>query len=180
MAADPAECPVVDERRSSTDRPGLVAGGGLAFPAPDGWASSREVAQALTDEQVVERRFGATALRSTMGVGELPRGEGFMSPDEAAHGLLECHIASSRFPSNNMGVEVLSEGASDVQGRDAWALSVDVKSIRSGSAGTVIDIVVVDLGEPGRYGAFLSVAMETNGEATPLVRAALDGLSLEG
>lgn len=178
LAGDPTDCPVVDEQRSSHNQPGFVTGGGLTFPTPTEWAAYREVAQSLTDEQSVERRFGGTSLRSTMTVGKVMRADGFMTPQEAATGVLDCHINSSRFPSNNMGVEVLTEGATTVDGAEAWALTVHVKSIRSGAHATRIDVVAVDTGDDDYIGIYLAVAMEAGLLAADDVSTAIQGLSL--
>ncbi|NLE98820.1 MAG: hypothetical protein GX596_12670 [Propionibacterium sp.] len=176
--ADVTDCPAVDEVRVSPDVAGFVVGGGLVFPVPADWEPTREVAHSLTDEQGVQRFFGSTALRSTMSVGEVRRAEGFMDVEEAAWNVFHCHLASTRFPSNNMGYDRLASRAVEVDGAEAWRVRADVSSIRSGAGGTMFDIVAVEAGSDDALGVFLSVAMETNGLADDDVAAAIEGLSL--
>lgn len=177
--ADVTDCPRVDEVRVSDDVAGLVVGGGLAFPEPEGWGPTREVALSLTDEQGVERRFGSTSLRSTISVGEVMRAEGFMTPEEAAWSVFHCHLGSTRFPSDNMAYDRLLSRAAEVDGAEAWQVRADVRSIR-GAGGTMFDIVAVDAGRDEALGILIAIAMEDHGQAEGDVRAAIRALRLHG
>ncbi len=180
-AASVVDCPfteVAGLSRQGLD--GRLHGGGISADKISGWQEGNMYLQWVSDfhSQVDEVRPGWI---SNIGVGQLNTVDGFADPQTAARQTLECFATSGYYLGLTHRVDLLSEPAT-VDGFPAWRMRSEVH-IQSSEMpeieGDVVDIIVVDLGEPDRMGVFVSSATIGDSRRQALVDEAIASLTVD-
>ncbi|GAA2181730.1 hypothetical protein GCM10009785_17960 [Brooklawnia cerclae] len=151
-------CPttaVSNETKQSDD--GRLHGGGISVQEIDGWVNDDMYLQWVSDfhTQVDQVRTGWI---SNIGVGQLNAEDGFTDPQTSAQQSMECYASSGYYLNFTNRIDLVSESTT-VSGYPAWHMrsEVHVSSIDMPEIdGDVVDIYVVDLGDPERMGIFVS------------------------
>ncbi len=97
---------------------------------------------------------------SSAAVGSLDRASGFTSPKVAAYGAMSCFATSSYFTGFTGRSDITSEQIT-VDGHPAWYLRSEVRvdfPMDRKVKGDIIDLVVVDTGDPDILSFYLSTA----------------------
>ena len=136
-------------------------GGGLSMPKVPGFSATSDQAAAFefadgvfAPSKPIEAKWVAVYA-----LGGLPRANGFDSPQQAAQTVYACMIGSEKFYNNVTGSSVTAEGATTVDGADAYVLDGEIRNSDPDVTvpGDVVKIVVVDTGDPDHYGLLVSV-----------------------
>ena len=152
------DCPrTTDRSRTRQLSDGRMRGGGLSFERVPGWRSDSMHLQWISDlnTQMDSVRPGWV---SNVGVGQLNTVDGFTDLRTSAHQTMECFASSGYYEYFTKRVDLLDEPYT-VSGHSAWRLRADIhiKSSRMPEIeGDVVDIVVVDIGDPNRFGIWVS------------------------
>lgn len=143
--------------RSQIDSDGRIRGGGLSFVARKGWREEAVFMPWLYDHNSQIKTI-TTGWMSNLSVGYVKRSEGFTSPRQTAASLMSC-LASSDLYLGFTGREDFRNEAYAVDGRRGWRMTANVYVGNQGSIkGDVVDIIVVDLGDPETFSVFISCA----------------------
>lgn len=151
------DCPVGQPDARQTYPPdGRIHGGDLSFPAQPDWDPSR-LAGGLTwaydvdgqDRTVQPEWFAMFA------VGALSVVDGFEQPAQAAEAVMQC-TATSTFYQGFTARKNVHAKAMTVSGRPAWSVRAEiyVDTDRTTLPGDLVDVVVVDLGQPESLAMF--------------------------
>lgn len=142
-----------------------LTGGGLTMPQVPGFSGelNQSTAFAFADgvfapSKVVER--GETsAWAAVYALGGLTKSNGFTSPGEAAGVVLECMTRSQAFYEGFTGATLVDSRATTVDGADAWVMDAEVRvdDPELSVEGDAVKVIVVDTGDPERYGLFVSL-----------------------
>lgn len=152
------DCPRTSDRSRTTQlNDGRLRGGGLSFAKVPGWSTDPIRLQWVSDlnSQIDAVRPG---WMSNVGVGQLNAVDGFTDLRTSAHQTMECFSSSGYYENFTHRVDLLDEPYT-VSGRPAWRLRSDIhiKSSRMPEIdGDVVDIIVVDIGDPNRFGLWVS------------------------
>jgi hypothetical protein len=142
-----------------------VTGGGLTMPRVPGFTGELDQAAAFTfadgvfaPSKVVEQSETAGWV-AVYALGGLTKSNGFTSPGQAAGVVLECMTRSRLFYEGFTGATLVDSRATTVGGADAWVMDAEIRIDISGLEveGDVAKVIVVDTGDPERYGLFVSV-----------------------
>ncbi len=139
---------------------GAQTGGGLSMPALDGFTTGDQAAAfSFADGVVAPSRLVTDGWVAVYALGGLNRVNGFESPGQAAAAVLECMTLSSDFYRSLSGAELLDSQATTVDGRPAWVMDAEIRidDPQIDIDGDVAKVIVVDTGDPERYGLFVSV-----------------------
>lgn len=156
---DVVDCPQnsVDDR-SEVSSDGRMHGGGLSITPPRrGWSERAVQMPWLYDHNSTIRTI-TSGWMSNLSVGEVLRSEGFPDPRTTATQLMGC-LASSGLYLGFSGREDLSDAAFTLDGQGGWRITANVlvdnqKDIK----GDVVDVIVLDLGDPEKLSVFISCA----------------------
>lgn len=154
------DCPITSVNDISDQRnDGRMRGGGLSFEKIRviGWNDENLYLQWVSDfnSQVTQVRPG---WMSNVGVGQLNAVDGFDNPQVAARQSMECFASSGYYSGFTHRIDLMDE-ATTVDGYPAWRLrsEVHIESAQMPEIdGDLVDIIVVDLGDPERMGIFVS------------------------
>ena len=93
-------------------------------------------------------------------LGGLTRANGFDSPGQAAGVVLECMTGSDTFYNGITGATLLDSRLTTVDGAPAWVMDAEIRidDPQLTVEGDIAKVVVVDTGDPQRYGLFVSLA----------------------
>ncbi|MDO5737353.1 MAG: DUF2510 domain-containing protein [Propionibacteriaceae bacterium] len=180
---DPGSGEIVDcpknsfEDRSEISADGRMYGGGLSFVAPGGWSWEKQPIQMpwLYDHNSTIRVI-TTGWMSNLSVGEVKRSEGFKDPRGTATQLMGC-LASSGLYFGFSGREDLTNQSFTLDGHGGWRMTANVRVDNQGSIeGDVVDIIVLDLGDPEKLAVFISCATINNEGNLKEVQKAVDSL----
>lgn len=169
------ECPRVDNERSTTaSGDGLVHGGDIAFPVPDGWEHPYgRISRVLTDQDSAIKRFSGSTWMSLMVAGVAPTTAGFTDARATANQIIDCHITSGNFP-GLAGSEVEVNEAFTVDGVDGWRVRAHAHTPNAPGGGAVFEVVVLDTGHELGLSAFWGGVVDADEEALETMSAALD------
>lgn len=152
------ECPQNSmDYRSSIDKDGRMRGGGLSFQAQEGWRNTAVYLPWLYDHNSQTRPITSQWM-SNLSVGIVKRSEGFTSPRQTARSIMDCMSSSDLFHGLS-GREDLVNESHRLDGRIGWRITANVFVDNQGPIkGDVVDIIVLDLGDPDTYSVFISCA----------------------
>lgn len=180
-AASLVTCPYTtnqDQTKQGND--GRLRGGGLVVDRIDGWRDAEMYLQWVSDfnTQMDTVRPGWV---SNIGVGQLNAEDGFLDPQTAARQSMECFASSGYYLNFTERIDLANE-ATTISGYPAWWIRSEVH-IESADMpeidGDVVDIIVVDLGDPERMGIFVSSVTIGDDRRQRLVDAAIDSLAVD-
>ena len=118
---------------------------------------------------------------SNIGVGQLNAEDGFLDPQTSARQSMECFASSGYYLNFTERIDLANE-ATTVSGYPAWWIRAEVR-IESADMpeieGDVVDIIVVDQGDPERMGIFVSSVTIGDERRQRLVDAVIDSLAVE-
>lgn len=174
-------CPtttVTDQTRPRND--GRIRGGGISFERISGWDDYDMYLQWVSDyhSQVDDVRPGWV---SNVGVGQLNAVDGFTDPQTAARQSMECFASSGYYTGFTHRVDLIGE-ATTISGFPAWRMRSEVhieSPVMPEIDGDVVDIIVVDLGDPERMGIFVSSVTIGDSRRQTLVDAVIASLAVE-
>ncbi len=162
---DPGEGGLIDcpqnsfDARSVISEDGRMHGGGLSFepPASPSWRPSPVFMPWLYDHNSTTREI-VFGWQSNVSVGEVKRSEGFAEPRSTASQLMGC-LASSDLYRGFTGREDLSDASFILDGDGGWRITANVFVDSQGDIqGDVVDVIVLDLGDPDTLAVFISCA----------------------
>lgn len=155
---DIIDCPQnSDDSRSEISPDGRMQGGGLSFEAPSGWSKRPVYMPWLYDHNSTIRTI-APGWMSNLSAGEVLRSEGFKDPRGTASQLMGC-LASSGLYFGFTGREDLSNESFTLDGQGGWRITSEVRVDNQGDIeGDVVDVIVLDLGDPDHFSVFISCA----------------------
>ncbi|MGI5951274.1 MAG: DUF2510 domain-containing protein [Brooklawnia sp.] len=156
--ADLVDCPVtMVDQVTDQGNDGRLHSDKLSVEMIPGWRYDSFYLQWVSDTHTVID-FVRDGWISNIGVGTLNAVDGFVSPETSARQTLECFASSGYYLNYTHRVDLINE-ATTVSGYPAWRMRSEVH-IDSGYMpeidGDVVDIIVVDLGDPERMGLFVS------------------------
>lgn len=152
------DCPRTSNKDSSSQRnDGRIRGGGLSYQRVPGWREEDIRLQWASDlnSQMDSVRPG---WMSHVGVGQLNAEDGFTDLRTSAHQTVQCFASSGYFRDFTHRIDLADEPYS-VSGHSGWRLraEIHVKNPKMPEIeGDVVDIVVVDYGDPKRFGLWVS------------------------
>ncbi len=145
--------------RSEISSDGRMHGGGLSIEPPGGfnWIQEPVYMPWLYDHNSMTRVI-VWGWQSNVSVGEVLRSEGFADPRNTASQLMGC-LASSGLYLGFTGREDLVNEAFTLDGNAGWRITSDVYVDSQGDIeGDVVDVIVLDLGDPDTFAVFISCA----------------------
>ncbi len=157
-AASLIACPyTTNQDVTSQGTDGRLRGGGLVVDKIGGWRDADMYLQWVSDFHT-QMDTVRTGWMSNIGVGQVNASDGFVDPQTAARQSMECFASSGYYLNFTHRVDLVNE-ATTISGYPAWRMrsevhidSPDMPEID----GDVVDIIVVDLGDPQRMGIFVS------------------------
>lgn len=173
-------CPrttVTNQTRQSSD--GRLHGGGISVQKINGWTNSNMYLQWVSDfhTQVQTVR---PAWMSNIGVGQLNAQDGFTNPRTSTIQSMECYASSGYYNSFTNRVDLVSESVT-ISGHPAYHMrsEVHVSDITMPEIqGDLVDIYVVDIGDPARMGIFVSSVTIGDSARQKLVDASIATLTV--
>ena len=163
---------------------GELHGGGLVVPKIDGWDDAvggffqLPWAQGLQAQTRTIYRGAASSWFSVNAVGALAVADGFEEPRTSAYMMMSC-FATSGYYSGFSGRKDLSSQAVTIDGHKGWHLRTEVYVVMPDLPqvpGDVIDVVVVDTGNPESLGAYINSATIGDSQVQEELKGSLDGL----
>ncbi len=153
---DIVDCPQDSvDNRSEISPDGRMHGGGLSFESPSGWEKQPVDMPWLYDHNSTIRTI-TFGWMTNLSVGEVKRSEGFKDPRSTATQLMGC-LASSGLYYGFTGRLDLTDEAFTLDGQGGWRIRAEVRVDNQGDIeGDVVDVVVLDLGDPDRLAVFIS------------------------
>ncbi|WP_420175814.1 DUF2510 domain-containing protein [Luteococcus sp. OSA5] len=148
-------------------------GGGLVIPRQGDWDEATGAVFLLPwtqDMQAQTKTIYSSPLGtrwfSVQAVGAVSKADGFEEPRNSARMMMSC-FATSGYYSGFTGRKDLQSEAVDINGKQGWRLRsevyVDMEDLPQVD-GDVIDVIVVDTGDPESLGVFVSSATIGDGE----------------
>lgn len=142
-----------------------LAGGGLTMPEVSRFGDGPEqgaaftFADGVTSTSRVIEQVGDTGWVAIYMVGGITRSNGFDSPGQAAGIILECMTGSDTFYNKLTGATLLDSRLTTVDGAPAWVMDAEIRvdDPQLTVEGDIAKVVVVDTGDPQRYGLFISL-----------------------
>lgn len=183
---DPGEGGIIDcpqnsfDDRSVISADGRMHGGGLSFEAPAGfsWRDDPVFMPWLYDHNSTTKEI-VWGWQSNISVGEVLRSEGFSDPRTTASQLMGC-LASSDLYRGFTGREDLVDESFTLDGNGGWRITADVLVNSQGDIkGDVVDVIVLDLGDPDKLAVFISCATIENEKNLAEVTRAAESLSVD-
>lgn len=158
---------------------GRMHGGGLSFTAlTDGWRSEPVYMPWLYDHNSQTKTI-RSGWFSNLSVGQVKKSEGFTSPRQTTASLMEC-IASSGLFMGFSGREDLRDEGFNLGDKVGWRITADVFVDNQGDIlGDVVDIIVLDLGDPDHFSVFISCATIDHQSNLAEVERATESLRIE-
>lgn len=141
---------------------GVIQGGGLTASAVPGWRVSTDFSMVWAHNtesySSTVRSSGVASWFSVVSLSSLDRSDGFTSPQQAARGVMDCFASSSYYASftgrdneTDTDVTINAHHGFHVQAQ----VHVDDPHF-PGIAGDVVDVIVVDTGDPATFALFVS------------------------
>lgn len=177
-SGETVECPQNSfDDRSEVSSDGRMHGGGLSFEAPGGWDwQKRPVSMPWLHDHNSTIKTITSGWMSNLSVGEVKRSEGFADPRTTAAQLMDC-LASSGLYLGFTGREDLLDESFTLDGHGGWRMTAEVHVGNQGDIlGDVVDVIVLDLGNPDKLAVFISCATIDNKKNLDEVREATESL----
>ncbi len=168
------------ESRSQISSDGRVHGGGLSFAAlpTDSWNMGDMPMPWVYDLNSQSRQI-EPGWMSDLVVGELHTDEGFTGPRMAAESMISC-LATSSYYLGYSGREYIRNQAIEIDGHAGWRSTANVYvADRPGIKGDVVDVVVLDIGVPGKLSVFTSAATIDDTQNLAEAASAFDSLRVD-
>ena len=156
---DLVACPKGDPTNLSSgeEKNGRLYGGGISVPSL-GW--NFESYQTDWINQTASQQLYITdTWVSTNAVGQVRKADGFTNPARAADVAMQC-LASSRFYVGRTGQKTVVNEQVTVAGRPAHHIKAEIYVSNQGPdiPGDVVDVLVLDLGDPDTLSIYFSTA----------------------
>ncbi|GAA2110346.1 hypothetical protein GCM10009841_32340 [Microlunatus panaciterrae] len=152
------DCPSGDPyARADHPSDGRVHGGGLSFRPVPGWDPPHvESGISWGYDLQGQRLTTEPGWFALLAVGELHRSDGFRQPQQAAVAVTSCAVTSG-FYAQLSGSRQLWSKAVTVDGKRGWSIRTEVYVDRPELSvpGDVLQVVVVDLGDPDSLALFI-------------------------
>ena len=180
-AADLVTCPyTLNQDQTGQENGGRLRGGGLVVDRIAGWRDAEMYLQWVSDfnTQMDTVRPGWV---SNIGVGQLNAEDGFLDPQTSARQSMECFASSGYYLNFTERIDLANE-ATTISGYPAWWIRSEVRIDSADMPeieGDVVDIIVVDQGDPERMGIFVSSVTIGDERRQRLVDAVIDSLAVE-
>ena len=173
------DCPQnSSDYRSEVDPDGRIRGGGLSFEARPDWNNQVAWLPWLYDHNYQTRTITSMWV-SHVSVGVVHTSEGFTSPRHTAESLMSCMASSDLFLGFS-GRDDLYNDSFRLDGKVGWRVTSNVFVDNQGDIkGDVVDIIVLDLGDEGKYSVFTSAATIDHEENLQEVAEATESLRVE-
>ncbi|MEL4504234.1 DUF2510 domain-containing protein [Luteococcus sp. H138] len=163
-----------------------LRGGGLVIPVVADWQDASSQAftlpwtRDLQGQTKVIHRGGSTTWFSVQAVGAVQKSDGFTEVRNSARMMMSC-FATSSYYSGYTGRQDLVTEQVDVGGKKGWHLRsevyVEMPSMPQ-VRGDVIDVVVVDTGNPDTLGVFVSSATIDDAPVQGVIDASREAMKL--
>lgn len=154
-----------------------ASGGGLTFTVPSTYAAyGGRMSSLLADPATVIQRIPDTTWGNFLEVGLAPS---FARLDEAAQGVLECHVTSGAFP-GYVSHEVLRTEPIDVDGQVGWWVRVHAVSPEAPGGGAVYNAVAIPDEDGLGPHLFWSGVVDADPAAQAEAEDVMKGLDLAG
>ncbi|HWJ81820.1 MAG TPA: DUF2510 domain-containing protein [Nocardioides sp.] len=143
-----------------------LTGGGLTIPSlvDAGYTVSRQVSAPFTFADAYQVSYLVVqedgGWISNYGVGGLRKANGFDSTEDAARKILACMTGSSLYDGFSSATDRES-GPVTVDGHDAYSIVTEVRVDNPAVTveGDLVQVVVVDTGDPDSYGLYISAVL---------------------
>lgn len=150
-------CPYTSNHDESDQELGRLVGGGLSVEKISGWHDSSMYLDWVSDlhVQIDQVRPGWI---SNIGVGQVNTEDGFTDPGTATRQTIECFSTTSYYEYFTHRVDLINEETT-VDGHYAWHMRSEIHVDNPNMPeidGDLVDVYVVDLGDPDRMGIFIS------------------------
>ena len=152
-------CPMVNAQKASQPDASRLSGGGLSIPLPDGGKPYSRVSRLLTESATLAYPHEGTTWYSFLELGLVPAAEGFTEPDATAQHILDCHLSSGNFSGYESHEYRKSEPVT-VSGKQGHWVQIHAVNPRTPGGGGVMNVVVVDIGNPDGLAVFWSGAVD--------------------
>lgn len=152
------DCPKPGTEPGGTVVSGRMQSGNLSVPTIDGWSDPQAFYVAGMNDTIAQVRPVTGTWRADSVVGATAR-QDFATPQRAAQALSECFVTAINYP-DKTGHRVLLTEAITVDGHAGYRVRTEVSVSGQGPTvtGDVIDVVVIDAGNPSSLGVYLSAA----------------------
>lgn len=176
-------CPFTDvDDETPQNDPNRLRGGGLSVAKIKGWTDYNMYLDWASDihTQMDNVRPGWV---SNIGVAQLNAVDGFNSMQVGARQTMECFSSSGYYLNYTHRVDIKNEQVT-IDGHAAWwfRAEVHIDGVKAGMPeidGDLVDVIVVDLGDPERMGMFFSSVTIGDTARQTLVDAAIASISVD-
>lgn len=176
------DCPQTSDGAANAEPVnGWISGGGLSYQAVPGWGVQElwlPWMHDLTAQTDVVYEAVTVSWFSMASVGALDIGDGFTEPNAATFQVMSC-FATSEYYSGYAGRQDILSEQFNVGEFTGWHLRTEIYVNMDDLPqveGDIVDVVVVDLGEPESLGVFLSSATIGDTERIAMIEDALASL----
>ncbi|CAI9400002.1 DUF2510 domain-containing protein [Aestuariimicrobium sp. T2.26MG-19.2B] len=151
-------CPVVLEANQSGVAAGRLTGGGISYVPVEGWTVTTRPSVDWADDQAGQTVPVFKSWIAGITIGQVDTADFSDDPRTAAARILSCEASSQYYPGYR-GHTVLSQQAITVDGRSGWRLRGEVRDDYYPEVkGDTLDIIVLDVGRPGKLAFFRGMA----------------------
>ncbi|MDO5093360.1 MAG: DUF2510 domain-containing protein [Propionibacteriaceae bacterium] len=152
-------CPTVNDQPATQPDASRLSGGGMSIPLPEGGKPHSRASRLLTDSATLAYHHDGTTWYSFVELGLAPKAEGFTEPDATALQVLDCHLSSGKFPGYESHEYQKSEPVI-VSGKQGHWVQIHAVNPRAPGGGGIMNVVVVDTGNPDGLAVFWSGAVD--------------------
>ncbi|EPH02529.1 hypothetical protein HMPREF1531_01837 [Propionibacterium sp. oral taxon 192 str. F0372] len=155
---DLAACPNTnntDKTKQKND--GRLHGGGISAPKISGWTDSYMYLDWISDYHVQLDNVRPGWV-SNIGVGQVNAEDGFTDAQTTARQTIECFSTTHYYEKFTHRVDLINEQTT-VSGKFAWHARAEVHVNNPSMPeidGDVVDVLIIDVGDPKRMGIFVS------------------------
>lgn len=177
---DLVACPYSLNNDRSPQYNDRLVGGGLAVDRISGWHDDTMYLDWVTDFHVQTDQVRPGWI-SNIGVGQVNAEDGFTDPGTAARQTIECFSTTSYYQYFTHRVDQVNE-ATSVDGHYAWHMRSEIHIDNPSMPeidGDLVDVYVVDIGDPERMGIFVSSVTIGDTARQAKVDAAIASLRVE-
>lgn len=170
-------CPDNGTTSTRVNTDGRLHGGGISASRVPGWTDGG-ISMMWVDDLQAQTDFVYPGWFSVVGVGALRVDDGFSAPQLSALMMMSC-FATSSYYDGFTGRRDLKSATITINGRSGWHLSseiyVDLPALPQ-VKGDVVDVIVVDTGDPETLGVFVSSYTIDDTGRQRLVQNSIDSL----
>lgn len=151
------DCPITEDDSSTQQGFGVLRGGGLEVDTISGWRNQYMYLQWVSDLHSVADTVRPGWI-SNVGVGQLNAEDGFSDLKTSALQTMQCFSSSGYYENFVERIDVV-DTATTIDGHSAWRMTSEVRISSPAMPeieGDMVDIIVVDIGDPNRLGVYIS------------------------